>query len=127
MQETFTIKYRFHWCGPCVQYEDTKDETVIDSDGRFIVRHYDHHGPNGHFRLIRRTTGSADPKEIEKLYEALLNIIHVHNGCAASTDVDAEVILAEPGLKISADAFLTDEDSNLSSLIEEFMKDLNLQ
>ena len=57
MENEFTIKYRFHWCGPCLKDDDTKTETIINSDGTVTARNYDHHGANGHYRLVERASG----------------------------------------------------------------------
>ena len=128
MSPVFTIKYRFHWCGPCEQYEDTKEETIIQSDGKIVVREYDHHGPNGHYRIVNRTEGSADIDTIQKLYHDLLELISCRVGIPQMImDAEAEIVLNEPGLTISADASITDGKSDGSGLIDEFMKHIDLK
>ena len=72
MNSDFEIKYKFHWCGPCEEFGDTKEETIIRSDGSVLVKSFDHHGPNGHFRLTDRARGSAEPEDVCRLYEELV-------------------------------------------------------
>ena len=128
MNGQFTIKYRFHWCGPCEQFEDTKEETIINSDGKITVRHFDHHGVNGHYRLVRRAEGIAETDIVKKLYADLFKVLeHRKEYSSKAVDADAEIALAEPGLKISADAFLTDGKTDCSRLIDEFMSHIDLQ
>ncbi len=125
---TFMIRYRIRRFDQGGQYEDTKEETVIRSDGNIVCRRYDHHGENGHYRLVSRGTGNADPDHIRKLYEELLALA----GCfekhlPESRDIDAEVILTEDGLKISADAFLSDGKTDFSRLVNAFLDQVKLR
>ncbi|MBR3358580.1 MAG: hypothetical protein IKG46_12255 [Solobacterium sp.] len=128
MLPQFTIRYKFHWCGPCEPFDDTKEETIIQSDGKIVVRHYDHHGTNGHYRMIKRAEGIAEINTVKKLYDELFRIINHRKEYSLMTmDAEAEIILSEPGLKISADASLTDGKIDCFNLIDEFMNHIKLQ
>lgn len=124
----FIIKYRFHWCGSCEQYGDTKEETIIRSDGKIIVRKYDHLGPAGHYRIVNRAEGSADIDIIQNLYHDLLEVISNHTGLPPKLmDADAEIVLEESGLKISADAAMTDGKNDCLKLMDKFVKHTDLR
>lgn len=124
----FTIKYRLHCCRPCEKYGDTKEETIIRSNGTILVCQYDHHGPNGYYRLINRAVGSADPKTVRNLYKKLYDLIRFRvEYSSVIMDTDAEIVLKEPGLKVSADDSTSDGERFKSSLIELFIKHHNLR
>lgn len=122
MHRPFKITYRFHWCGPCPPDEDTKQETCIDSEGNILVRTYDHHGCSVHYRIIGRAVTSVSSEEAEKLYQKLWNIVQNNTGNDALTDAAAEVILEEPGIRLSADAGLSYDHSALYTILDDFMK-----
>lgn len=120
----YTIRYRIHRSAPMSEENDTKEETIIRSDGSILIRRYDHHGPDGHYRLIERGVSSAPAEEVSRLYEKLLETVCRHKGCRElDDDTDAEVILEEKGMRISADARLYDDSATLASLIENFMQE----
>ena len=97
MGKAFTIRYRVHWCGPCLEYDDTKTETIIHSDGTVTARNYDHHGANGHYRIIERAAGFLPKEEAERLYHDLLDLVHHHDEQTASkVDADAEAVIEAP-------------------------------
>lgn len=127
MKQAFTIKYRFHWCGPCEQYGDTKTETIINSDGSILARRYDHHGQNGHYRVSERASCAISADDAARLYEALFDLITHREFVAFANDAIEEVILEEPGMKISVDGGLTCGETTASALIGRMMRPLNLQ
>jgi len=127
MNSDFEIKYRFHWCGPCEEFGDTKEETIIRSDGSVSARSYDHHGPNGHFRLIERASGSVEPENVSRLYAELLNIAQSGDLEFYLDDTYAEIIITKPGVKISIDSGMTHNEQSCRDLIEHFMRDIHLE
>ena len=93
----FTIKYVRRWFDWGDKNDDTKDETIICSDGSVTARQYDHHSSNGHFRLIKRATGTVSPIEAIKLYIHLKRMVqHCHYERLICDEYD-EVIITEPG------------------------------
>ena len=127
MNSDFEIKYKFHWCGPCEEFGDTKEETIIRSDGSVLVKSFDHHGPNGHFRLTDRARGSAEPENIYRLYEELLKIAQSGYPIVYIDDTAAEIIISKPGVKISIDSGMTYDKQSCGSLIESFTEDIHLE
>ncbi len=127
MKKGFTIKYRSHWCGPCEQYGDTKAETVIKSDGAILARRYDHHGQNGHYRVIARASGSISADDAARLYEDLFELITHREFVASACDVIEEIILEEAGMKISVDGGLTIGETTAGALVEGILRPLNLR
>ena len=126
MENEFTIKYWFYWCGPCLKYDDTKSETIINSDGTELVRNYDHHGANGHYRIIERATGSLPKKEAERLYQRLLDLVQHHNGKAEMCDAIAEAIIEAPGIKITIDSGIYNGEVHCGGLIKEALNSIDL-
>ena len=128
MENAFTIKYRFHWCGPCLEYDDTKTETIINSDGTVIARQYDHHGANGHYRIVERASGSIPKKDAEGLYQELLNLVlHHDEEIAWISDAMAEAIIEAPGIKISIDAGISNGEKNCGCLIDKVLDKIELK
>ena len=127
MNSDFEIKYRFHWCGPCEKFGDTKEETIIRSDGSVLAKNFDHHGPNGHFRLTDRAIGSVKPEDVCCLYEELLKIAQSGDLELYLDDTEAEIIITKPGLKISIDSGMTNDEQSCRSLIESFIEDIHLE
>lgn len=128
MENEFTIKYRFHWCGPCLQYDDTKTETIINSDGTVTVRNYDHHGANGHYRLVERASGFVPKEDAERLYQELLNLVQYHDEqIAAMPDAVAEAIIETPGIKISIDAGISNGEVCCGSMIDEVLNSIEMK
>ena len=113
----FSIKYRVHHCMP----EETKQETVIDHRGTVRVRSYDRHGPDGHFRLSGRAEGSAPPEDAGDLYRQIMDLLHHHENILRIEDTDSEIILEEPGIRISLDAGLSDGTVTGAELVEAFL------
>ncbi len=127
-RKEFTIKYRFHWCGPCLKDEDTKTEPIINSDGTVMVRDYDHHDANGHYRIVERAEGSLPEEDAKRLYLDLLNLVHHHDEeIVFMPDVMAEVIIDAPGIKISIDAGISNGDVNCGSLMQNVLDKLDLK
>ena len=127
MNSDFEIKYKFHWCGPCEEFGDTKEETIIRSDGSVFVRNFDHHGPNGRFRLIKRASGSVEPGNVCRLYEELLKIAQSGYPIVYIDDTAAEITITKPGVKILIDSGMTHDEQSCGNLIESFMKDIQLE
>lgn len=127
MNKTFTIKYRSHWCGPCEQYGDTKTETVINSDGSILARRYDHQGQNGHYRVTERASGAIAADDAARLYEDLLDLITHREFVASACDVIEEILLEEPGMKISVDGGLTSVETTASAMIGGILRSVDLQ
>lgn len=127
MNIQFSIKYRYHYISVSNELDDTKEETIIHSDGKIIARRYDHHGPSGHYRIIEKAAAHADPEEIKQLFSDLMDIIHSHNDYSPMImDADAEIVLEEAGLKISADAFLSKGEKSCDMLLSTFLKQVPL-
>ena len=127
MSIPFVIKYRVHWCGPCKEFDDTKRETIIRSDGCVLVRRYDHHGPNGHYRIVERGTGLLPVDEVADLYKNIQDLIKRRTECLILiNDASAEVIIEELGLKISVDGGLSDGEITCDSLLEECIRSMKL-
>ena len=127
MENEFTIKYRFYWCGPCLRYDDTKRETIINSDGTVLVRNYDHHGANGHYRLVERARGFVPKEDVEHLYQELLNLVlHHDKKIAWISDAMAEAIIEAPGIKISIDSGISNGEESCGGLIEYLLNKLDL-
>ena len=128
MGKAFTIRYRVHWCGPCLEYDDTKTETIIHSDGTVTARNYDHHGANGHYRIIERAAGFLPKEDAKRLYQELLNLVQYHDEqIAAMPDAVAEAIIETPGIKISMDAGICTGEVSCGSLIAELLDKTELQ
>ena len=108
------------------KYQDTKSETVIESDGRVTVRHWDHHGPNGHYQIIERAAGYVDSNSVKNLYDKLLNIVVMNDGVVPLLDVDIEILIESKGMKISLDGSLSANNTTCSSIIDNFLKSLEL-
>ncbi len=127
MNNRFSIKYKFHYYSILNRSDDTKEETIIQSDGKIVARRYDHHGPNGHYRIIEKAAAHADPEEIQQLFSDLMDIIHTHDEFQPLImDADAEIVLEEAGLKISADAFLSKDEKSCDMLLSTFLKQVPL-
>ena len=127
MKQEFLIRYCFHWCGPCEKNGDTKTETVIRSDGSILARRYDHHGQNGHYRVIERAAGSCQVEEAARLYRDLSELIHHRERISPSCDVLAAVILEAPGVAIRADAGVSDGKHSCGEVIDSFLHSISLQ
>lgn len=118
----FAITYRFHWCGPCLQYEDTKEETTITSDGSVVAKRYDHHGAKGRFRVVERATAYIPSEDVEKLYKQLMDLIRNHEGVdSIIDDAEHEIVLSEDGLKIAIDGGLHDGEKYAEGIVSEFL------
>lgn len=127
MKNEFTIKYRFHWCGSCLRYDDTKSETVIYSDGTVLARNYDHHGTNGHYRIVERAKGFLPKEEAERLFQDLMNLVYHHDRQINTvTDAITEVEIETPGMKISLAAGISDGQKSCESLIIDLLADIVL-
>ena len=128
MNEPFTITLKVHHDCPDEPSENTREETILHSDGRVLVRQYDHHGPDGHYRLVRRAVGHTEAETVPELRSALLQLIcqsaEFH---PADTPDDAEVLLTQPGLKLSADGRLFDGTRTCASLIQDVLENLSLE
>lgn len=122
----FVIKYRIHHLEKNEKYQDTKSETVIESDGRVTVRHWDHHGPNGHYQIIERAAGYVDSNSVKNLYDKLLNIVVMNDGVVPLLDVDIEILIESKGMKISLDGSLSANNTTCSSIIDNFLQSLEL-
>lgn len=128
MENEFTIKYRFHWCGPCMQYEDTKTETIINSDGTVLARNYDHHGANGHYRIVERASGFVSKEDAERLYRGLMDLVQNHDEQIFSiSDAIAEAVIETPGIKITIDAGISKGEKCCGSLIDEVLDKIELK
>ena len=128
MENEFTIKYRFHWCGPCLKDDDTKTETIINSDGTVTARNYDHHGANGHYRLVERASGFVSKEDAKRLYQDLLNLVQYHDEqIAAITDAVAEAIIEAPGIKISIDAGISNGEVYCGGMIDDVLNSIELK
>lgn len=128
MENEFTIKYRFHWCGPCLKDDDTKTETIIHSDGTVLARNYDHHGANGHYRLVERAVGFVPIEAAERLYQKLLNLVQYHDEqIAAMPDAVAEAIIEAPGIKISIDAGISNGEVYCGGMIDDVLNSIELK
>ena len=122
MMSPFAITYRFHWCGPCLQYEDTKEETTVTSSGQVSAKRFDHHGANGRFRVIERAAAYVAPEEVEKLHSELMRLIQNHEGVARIIDdAEHEIVLSEDGLKITIDGGLHDGEKYAERIVTEFL------
>ena len=117
----FRIRYRVHHRVPAAPLEETKQETVIDHHGTVIVRNHDRSGPDGHFRLSGRTESSVSAEDAENLYRQIMDLLHHHESIMLSDDTDCEIILEEPGIRISLDAGLSDGTVTGAKLFEAFM------
>ena len=123
----YTIRYRCHWCDPCEPLGDTKEETIIRSDGLISARRYDHHGTNGHYQLIEKASGSITKEEADRLYEKLMKLVSRHDGVVMFTDdTDTEVIIEEASLKISIDSGLAYQDEYAGSIVEKALESVKL-
>lgn len=98
---------------------------MIHSDGKIVVREFDHHGPDGHYRIISRAEGTADIETVQELYDEVLKLIYRRKK-PFPKGLDAEIVLEEPGLKISVDASITDGKNNGITLMNEFMDHVDL-
>ena len=128
MENEFTIKYRFHWCGPCMQYEDTKTETIIRSDGTVMARNDDHHGANGHYRVIERAEGSLPREDAEHLYQELMDLVQHHDEQIYSIeDAIAEAVIKAPGIKITIDAGVSNGNNYCGGMIDEMLNRIDLK
>ena len=128
MENEFTIKYRFHWCGPCLKDDDTKTETIINSDGTVTARNYDHHGANGHYRLVERASGFVPKEDAKRLYQDLLNLVQYHDEqIAAIPDAVAEAIIEAPGIKISIDAGISNGEVYCGGMIDKVLNSIELK
>lgn len=127
-RKPFAITYRFHWCGPCLQYEDTKEETTINADGAIVARRFDHHRAKGRFRVIERATAHISPEDAERLYSQLMDLIRDHEGASPIID-DAthEIVLDEPGLKVTLDGGLFDGEKYAEEIITSFLEPVSLE
>lgn len=124
----FAITYRSHWCGPCLQYEDTKEETTIYSDGKVVTKRFDHHGAKGRFRVIERSVAYASPEDVENIYAQLMDIVQNHEGIELIVDDTArEIVLAEPGLKISIDGGLFNGERYAESIVAGFLATVDFE
>ena len=110
----FRIRYR-------VQPDETKQETVIDQDGTVLIRNYERSGPEGHFRLSERAEGSAAAEDAEDLYRQIMDLLHRHENILRCDNADREIILEEPGIRISLDAGLSDGTVTGAELVEAFI------
>jgi len=118
----FAITYRFHWCGPCLQYEDTKEETTIKSDGSVVAKRFDHHGAKGRFRVIEHASAYVSREDVEKLYAQLMGLIQKHEGVASIVDdAEHEIVLSEDGIKIIVDGGLFDGEKYAEGIVTEFL------
>lgn len=124
----FTITYRWHWCGPCLQYEDTKEETTIHSDGRITARRYDHHGAKGRFRVVERATAHVAPEDAEKLRSQLMDLIRNHEGVDCIVD-DAthEIVMDEPGIRTTIEGGLFCGERFAASIVQGFLTPIELE
>ena len=128
MENEFTIKYRFHWCGPCLKDDDTKTETIINSDGTVTARNYDHHGANGHYRLVERASGFVSKEDAKRLYQDLLNLVQYHDEqIAAIPDAVAEAIIEAPGIKIAIDAGISNGEVYCGGMIDDVLNSIELK
>lgn len=128
MRMPFAITYRSHWCGPCLQFEDTKEETTIKSDGSIVARRFDHHGAKGRFRVVERAAAHVSPEDAEMLYAQLMDIIRSHEGVSLIID-DAthEIVLDEPGLKITVDGGLFSDEKYAEGIVTGFLGSVELE
>ncbi len=128
MENEFTIKYRFHWCGPCLKDDDTKTETIINSDGTVTARNYDHHGANGHYRLVERASGFVPKEDAKRLYQDLLNLVQYHDEqIAAIPDAVAEAIIEAPGIKIAIDAGISNGEVYCGGMIDKVLNSIEMK
>ena len=128
MDNEFTIKYRFHWCGPCLKDDDTKTETIINSDGTVTARNYDHHGANGHYRLVERASGFVPKEDAKRLYQDLLNLVQYHDEqIAAIPDAVAEAIIEAPGIKIAIDAGISNGEVYCGGMIDKVLNSIEMK
>lgn len=128
MENEFTIKYRFHWCGPCLKDDDTKTETIINSDGTVTARNYDHHGANGHYRLVERASGFVPKEDAKRLYQDLLNLVQYHDEqIAAIPDAVAEAIIEVPGIKIAIDAGISNGEVYCGGMIDKVLNSIEMK
>ena len=128
MENEFTIKYRFHWCGPCLKDDDTKTETIINSDGTVTARNYDHHGATGHYRLVERASGFVPKEDAERLYQDLLNLVQYHDEqIAAIPDAVAEAIIEAPGIKIAIDAGISNGEVYCGGMIDKVLNSIEMK
>ena len=128
MENEFTIKYRFHWCGPCLKDEDTKTETIINSNGTVLARNYDHHGANGYYRIVERASGFVPKEDAERLYRGLMDLVQNHDEQINSiADAVAEAVIEAPGIKIAVDAGISNGENNCGGMIEEILNSIELK
>ena len=128
MNAPFAITYRFHWCGPCLQYEDTKEETTINSDGTVVAKRFDHHGAKGRFRVIEKATAQVSPEDVEKLYTQLMDLIRNHEGIGAFIcDAMQEIVISETGLKITIDAGIYDGEKCADEIVKSFIATIDFE
>ena len=128
MENEFTIKYRFHWCGPCLKDDDTKTETIINSDGTVTARNYDHHGANGPYRLVERAGGFVPKEDAKRLYQDLLNLVQYHDEqIAAIPDAVAEAIIEAPGIKIAIDAGISNGEVYCGGMIDKVLNSIEMK
>lgn len=93
-----------------------------------MVRDYDHHDANGHYRIVERAEGSLPEEDAKRLYLDLLNLVHHHDEeIVFMPDVMAEVIIDAPGIKISIDAGISNGDVNCGSLMQNVLDKLDLK
>ena len=125
MNTPFAITYRFHWCGPCLQYEDTKEETTIKSDGSVVAKRFDHHGAKGRFRVIEKATAQISPEEAEELYAQLMDLVHKREGIgSAICDATEEIVLGEMGLKVTIDGGMSDGERYAGEMVKKLLSQI---
>lgn len=122
------IRYKLHWCGPCEKYGDTKEETAIYPDGFIVGRRFDHHGPNGRFRLIEKGTGTASVEETENLDEQLMDIVRHHEGAVMLVDdTESKISIEGRGIRITIDGGLTDDKQQIArELVDVFLSHVEI-
>lgn len=124
----FKIIYKTHWRKASEQYEDTKEEITIHSDGCVLIRRFDHHGPNGHYRIVEKGKGQAEPSDVKGLYTKLMNLVSDHDGMEETLcDADSELLLIEDGIKISIHTGLYKGKIRSTFFIKEFIKNIQFE
>lgn len=123
----FAITYRWHWCGPCAQYEDTKEETTITSDDRVVAKRFDHHGAKGRFRVVERASARVLPEDAERLYDQLMDLVRDHDGIAFTLDATQEIVLTEPGLRITIESGLLCGQLSTEEILRSFLAPIDLE
>lgn len=123
----FAITYRWRWCGPCAQYEDTKEETTITSDGRVEAKRLDRHGAKGRFRVVERASARVSPEAAERLYDQLMDLVRNHDGIAFTLDATQEIVLTEPGLKITIESGLLRGQLSTEEILRSFLASIELE